>query len=61
MITSFDNEDFIEEVKKYPAIWDSSCLGFRCRKTKEEAWMRVSSACLGNFDGCSVAEKEELC
>ncbi|XP_026333834.1 uncharacterized protein LOC113240680 [Hyposmocoma kahamanoa] len=62
MIPSFvDNEEFIEEVKKYPAIWDSSCLAFRCRKTKEEAWMKVSSACLINFDGCSIVEKEALC
>lgn len=61
MITSFDNEDFIEEVKKYPPLWDTNCLEYRSRKTKEEAWMKVSSVCIGNFDSCSDADKEELC
>lgn len=61
MIPSFDNEEFIEEVKKYPAVWDSNCLEFRCRKAKDEAWMSVSSACIANFDSYSAAEKEELC
>jgi hypothetical protein len=38
----FTNENLMEAIRKYPAIYDKSCTGYRNKTVKGNAWKKVS-------------------
>ena len=37
----FGEEFFIEEIRKYPCIWDTKCMGYRDGTKKQNAWSQL--------------------
>lgn len=54
MDSEIDVELFIEEVKKYPELWDVSCSDYKDKVKKRNAWIEICSVFCEGFK-----EKEE--
>ncbi|CAH0402888.1 unnamed protein product [Chilo suppressalis] len=54
---NIDSEDFINEVRKHPEIWDINCDDYRYPKRRQRAWAKVASAFLVNFEYMPSSEK----
>ncbi|RVE47901.1 hypothetical protein evm_007415 [Chilo suppressalis] len=54
---NIDSEDFINEVRKHPEIWDINCDDYRYPKRRQRAWAKVASAFLVNFENMPSSEK----
>lgn len=39
-----DSEKLINEVRKYPALWDINCTDYRNRELKRSQWNKVAAA-----------------
>ena len=37
----FDEEFFVEEIRKYPCIWDTKCRGYKDGTKKQNAWSQL--------------------
>lgn len=52
-------DEFIDEVKKYPEIWNLSCESKK--DVKQEAWINISRALVYNYDELTQEEKVDVC
>ncbi|XP_076656101.1 uncharacterized protein LOC143360834 [Halictus rubicundus] len=56
-----DIELFIEEVKKYPEIWNVAAEEYHDKTKKRSAWLQVCRAMYDNFDEKHEKDKNEMC
>jgi hypothetical protein len=52
-----DVELFVEEMKKYPEIWDINCEQYRDKNKKGAAWIHVCEVFHNNFKEKTDEEK----
>ena len=57
---NINTENFISEVEKYPALWDSSSDGYSNKNERKNAWNEVILHFIPDFEGKSPAEKNDL-
>ena len=56
---NINNEEFIHEVEKCPALWDSSSDEYSIKNEKRKAWNAVILHFIADFEEKSPAEKKE--
>jgi hypothetical protein len=55
-----DVELFINEVQKYPEIWNIKSEEYRDRNKKRTAWIKVCEVLCGNFNDKTEEEKNSI-
>ncbi|XP_033333384.1 uncharacterized protein LOC117224511 [Megalopta genalis] len=60
MTDIFDIELFIEAIKKYPEIWDTSCENYHDKNMKILAWFIISKEFYPNIEGMSESERNGI-
>ncbi|XP_012149521.1 uncharacterized protein LOC105663660 [Megachile rotundata] len=60
ILEELDAELFIDEVKKYPEIWDINSEENRDKKKKSAAWEKICEKFCSNFRQKTEEEKQEL-
>lgn len=56
-----DIEFFIEEIKKYPEIWNVSDENYHDRRKKRAAWTNICCLFSDNFEQKDDKERNEIC
>ncbi|CAL1678899.1 unnamed protein product [Lasius platythorax] len=58
---SLDIELFIEEIKKYPEIWNVAAEEYHDRTKKRSAWIDICRVFCDGFDEKNERDKNEIC
>lgn len=57
---NIDTERVISEVRLRPPLWDLSCVLYKDRDAKIQAWLEVCQALVQNYDNVSDIEKKVI-
>lgn len=55
-----NTEDFIYEIEKRPAIWDTCCEGYGNKVEKRKAWQEIIANFIPEFEDRPLAERNEV-
>lgn len=55
-----DARQLINEIKKYPVLYDSNSLGFSDCKAKEKLWEKITAALFPNYNQLSCLTQNTI-
>lgn len=61
MADDLDIGMFIDEIKKYPEIWNAASEDYHVRAKKKIAWMNISRIMCENFEEKDDRDKNVIC